>query len=126
MQLWFLTDRQIGESDDAVLYRARIKNIDDPTTSFSVDLFDYEINLELVRSPDNGQYLCDDFEDSHFEILAFPAKLLDFACPIVKIKLDGLPVDLKPFALEDLKKVEDKFEALKTALQDAVSRGSLN
>ncbi len=90
-------------------------------TSFSVDLFDYEMNLELVRGSSEGQYLCDGFEENYFEIKAFPAKLLDYGFLIVRIKLDGFPADLKPFVLEDLKMVEDKFEALKKKLQYEVS-----
>jgi len=93
-------------------------------TSFSVDLFDYESNLELVRGSNEGQYLCADLKKNYFEIKAFPAKLLDYGFLIVSIKLDGFPVDLKPFVLEDLKKVEDKFEALKNTLQNEVSHGS--
>jgi hypothetical protein len=116
----FFLDRKIGESDVVDVYRAWIKTIDDASTLLSVDLFDYEINLQLRSSMDGHQYLCDDFEDSHFEIKAFPVELLDFGCPVVRIKLDGIPADLKPYGTKDLRRVEEKFNALQTTLQNKV------
>ena len=97
-----------------MFYRAKINS--ENSATISVDLFDYETILELTRSSKDGEkFICESIKESTFEILSFPESLFQFECPIVRIKLDGIPTDLKNVKKKNF---DEEFEAFKKLLQD--------
>ena len=71
--------------EDVILYRSRIVSINlDENSSLEIDLFDYELKLELTKNFDEENYVCDALDGSHFEIFRFPKQLLKFECPVLR------------------------------------------
>jgi hypothetical protein len=100
--------------EEPVFYRAKFNS--ENLAKLSVDLFDYEAILELTRSSKDGEkFICESIKESTFEMLSFPENLFQFECPIVRIKLDGIPTDLKNVKKKNF---DEEFEAFKKLLQD--------
>ena len=71
--------------EDVILYRSRIVSINsDKNSSLQIDLFDYELKLELTKNLEEENYVCDALDGSHFKIFGFPKQLLKFECPVLR------------------------------------------
>ena len=76
-------DQENPESAD--LYRSRIilESLAE-NSRLEIDLFDYELKLELTKNVDDENFVCDSLDGSHFQIFEFPKQLLKFECPVLR------------------------------------------
>ena len=94
--------------------RGRERPLND--SNLDVDLFDYERCLRLNRGQDDDHFF---LEDSAFEIFKFPAKMLEFECAQIRLKLDGIPIELSNVSWD---KSAECVQELKKILEEEVSK----